>query len=1356
MNILFVLYGDFTSNSINHIAPFTSELTRMGHSCAVAVPERVETVASVADCCFQPLLFQQVLAEPCCFPDGRAADLLHAWTPREIIRDFIFAYLAEHPETALLIHLEDGERDISATALGINSADLDLFDDHELAQRIPVAYAHPRYAECLLLIADGITVIQDKLAGLVPPLTPCVTVYPGVDLDLFRPQSPDMDLRAYLDIADDERIIVYQGGMNPIVLDEIHDLYLAIGLLNQRGYSCRLIRTGPGQPPFWHQLPAICRNHITDLGYVARERLPELLALADVCVQPGRCNMFNDLRLPSKIPEWLAMAKPVLLPAANIAALLEDGVNCLMLHQGTPQEIAERCIWVFDHPQQAWKIGQQGRRFAEQHFCLPQQAHLLAELYQQFITDSSSADSRRRTLHDIHVAAPPALFALRRLRDRMQKSIGSSSALESQVMDKATLQNLDKILSRWESIPLTKPDRYFNLRVYVDLGQGFTEYYSLSKSGLMNQTTRMNLRFPESRSDKNQEITLRLDPHDGIALIEIHSLRIRRLDTQDMLWNLDDASVNDLVFGKDVLHYSEKQPFTLISIGVDPWMTMPPLNVAPELLQVELDIKVIDCQKQVSEGLQWLAQDRCQASKHLAQTDKYISCVQSELTQQQQLLEKAEEQNKKYNQDLEKLETILMARSADIRLLVRLFETLQQDMRLVFDSLTWRIGYFFAEMFRRLTRKKRIPLVQDHIAQLMRTYQAWSQSNAVFKDLDLMSTAPIDSIKQDEFDESAYLIQYPDVRSAIERGEFKSGREHWELLGRQEILNGQRLYIKDFVNVRYPSPPREFTARDIERLNRSMAAWQHKPLISIVMPVYNVDVRWLTAAIESVRKQIYSNWQLCIADDCSTHKETLNYLHDLHDERIKVVFLEKNQGIASASNAALALAVGDFIALLDNDDELTPDALYEVVKAINEHDPDLIYSDEDKLTVEGQRVDPHFKPDYSPDLMLSTNYICHLGVYRRDFVEKIGGFRQGYEGAQDYDFVLRFLEKTQRVHHIPKVLYHWRMIPGSTAAQFSSKNHALRAGQKALEDALERRGIKGQILLTPYPGFYRVRRDIISRSLISIVIPFHDQPELLSDCLDSILEKTTYPDFEIIGVSNNSKKRETFELMNRYSRRDRRIRFLSYDFPFNYSAINNYAAQQVSGEHLLLLNNDITVISPDWLESLLEHSQRPEVGAVGAKLYYPDNTVQHAGVIMGVGGVAGHSHKHFDRNAAGYFARASLIQNLSAVTGACLMVKKRLYDELGGLDEKNLAIAFNDVDFCLRLRESGYLNIFTPYCELYHHESKSRGEEDTPEKKRRFTSEVNYMLRRHAKILESGDPYYNPNLTLHSDDFGLA
>lgn len=532
---------------------------------------------------------------------------------------------------------------------------------------------------------------------------------------------------------------------------------------------------------------------------------------------------------------------------------------------------------------------------------------------------------------------------------------------------------------------------------------------------------------------------------------------------------------------------------------------------------------------------------------------------------------------------------------------------------------------------------------------------------------------------------------------------------------------------------------------DEKRATALIANLEKRPKFSIVMPVYNTDRQWLDAAVQSVVSQYYDNWQLCIVDDRSTKAETLDYLATLDDPRITCHRLDENQGIARATNAALALVEGDYIGLLDHDDVLTRDALLEMALCLQDEDVELVYSDEDKLDIEGNCHGPVYKPDFSPEYLSSNNYFCHFTVISRALMEKVGGLRYGYDGAQDFDLVLRLSEQAKRVHHIPKVLYHWRMIPSSTAADASAKPYTWEAGRRALTDSLERRGIAGRIDLGPFPNTYHLRRDLAGEPLVSIIIPFRDEPRLLRACVDSILTLSTYRNFELLLVNNQSQQRETHALLDKLKSRDARIRQIDYDQPFNYSALHNHAVQRANGEMLLMLNNDTEVITADWIECLIEHAQRPEVAVAGCRLLYPDDTVQHAGVIVGIGSFAGHAHHLMRADHPGYMARPHLLQNVSAVTFACAMMRKTVYLELDGLNAKELAVAYNDVDFCLRARERGYLIVYTPHAELYHHESKSRGGEDSDEKRQRFSEETAYMHRRHRQVIEGGDPYYNVN-----------
>ena len=467
-----------------------------------------------------------------------------------------------------------------------------------------------------------------------------------------------------------------------------------------------------------------------------------------------------------------------------------------------------------------------------------------------------------------------------------------------------------------------------------------------------------------------------------------------------------------------------------------------------------------------------------------------------------------------------------------------------------------------------------------------------------------------------------------------------------------------------------------------------------------------------------------------------------------------MVFRERNGHISAASNTALSLATGDYTALLDHDDELTPDALYEIASLLcREPDTDMVYTDEDKIDTQGERHSPFFKPDWSPDTLLSLMYTCHLGVYRTALVRRIGGFREGFEGSQDYDLVLRLTEHTERICHIPRILYHWRSIPESSAARFQAKDYAQDAGLRAIREALQRRGEDAWVEpIAGLSGRYLVRYRFRGNPLISIVIPTRDQSEMLETCLQSVFRKTVHSGFEVIIVDNDSREAGTRDLFQRWREREPdRFRVVPLPIPFNFPALVNEGVRHARGELVLLLNNDIEVISGEWLEEMAAQAMRPRVGAVGTKLLYPDNTVQHAGVVLGIGGIAGHSHKYLSNDRPGYFDRLRITANCAAVTGACLMIKKERFLEVNGFDE-DLPVAYNDVDFCLRLLQKGYFNVTLSHVCLYHMESRSRGEDDDDEKRKRFLKEKETMLRRWGTLIKR-DPFYSPNLTLDSEDF---
>ena len=595
------------------------------------------------------------------------------------------------------------------------------------------------------------------------------------------------------------------------------------------------------------------------------------------------------------------------------------------------------------------------------------------------------------------------------------------------------------------------------------------------------------------------------------------------------------------------------------------------------------------------------------------------------------------------------------------------------------------------------------------------------------------------------FSTTKYLTNYPDV-AAIGVNPLL----HYVQLGRFEERDGGSDDYEGWI-ARFDT----LTEEDLGVFRAALDRFSRRPLISILMPVYNTADEWLTRAIESVIAQIYPDWQLCISDDASTAphvRETLER-YRAKDPRIRVVYREANGHISANTNSALALATGEYVSLLDADDELTPHALFWVVNEILDHpEADIIYSDEDKLDGDGRRYDPYFKPDWNPALILSANYVCHLGTYRRSLVEQVGGFRAGFEGSQDHDLVLRCADASapERIRHVPRVLYHWRAIPGSTASAqaVDAKPYAWHAASAAIVEHLARHGIAGTI--EPAFGiFYQVNYPppaVLPK--IGILMPSACNLDLLVPCMESLFARTTYANFEVLLVVNairfdNAAQREYLESL----KSNPKVRILVYeDRPYNFSWLNNWAESQCSGEVLCFMNDDIEVVTPDWLEKLLARLMLDKVGAVGPMLYYPDNRIQHAGVILGIGGAAGHGFIGLPRGSDGYFGRAGLEQDLSCVTAACMLMRRDAFKAVKGFNE-DLSVAFNDVDLCIRLRRAGWRIVWTPQVELIHHESATLGRHDLPERQALFKREMKLMRDWWGDQLDN-DPFYNPNLSL--------
>lgn len=524
--------------------------------------------------------------------------------------------------------------------------------------------------------------------------------------------------------------------------------------------------------------------------------------------------------------------------------------------------------------------------------------------------------------------------------------------------------------------------------------------------------------------------------------------------------------------------------------------------------------------------------------------------------------------------------------------------------------------------------------------------------------------------------------------------------------------------------------------------------------ISVIMPVWNISPKYLKQAINSVLNQTYENWELCIYDDASTNKDTLKFLQKYENKPgIKIKYGKKNQNISLATNEALKLATGDFVLFLDNDDTLAKEALNEIVNVINKDKKvDVIYYDEDIILKNNLRVKPLLKPDWSPETLDATMYLAH-STYRKSIVDKLGGMRAGFEGSQDYDLVLRVRDITQNIIHIPKILYHWRRIPGSTSDVYEAKIDARKSAMKSLKESITRRKLSAKLEDGLTAPSFRIKYQIEKKPLISIIIPIRDNVKYLKTLLTSIEKKTTYKNYEILIMNNQSEEKETLKFLSQIKKK---YRVIDHDDEFNFATINNKAVTLSKGEHILLLNNDMKVITGEWLESMLEFSQLKQIGVVGALLFFEDDTIQHAGCAIGIGGVAGHLYK-YGRLDNAYMNRSldlpKIIHNVSAVTGACIMVKKSIYQEVGGLDEK-LKVAFNDIDFCLKVLKAGYRNVYTPFASLYHYESKSRGYEyEDPVKEYRFNQEVKYFKKKWKDFLKQGDPYYNPNFS-RENEFG--
>jgi glycosyltransferase involved in cell wall biosynthesis len=1363
VNILFVNYGDFTTNSLNHIGGFANTLCAAGHACVVAVPQKKETLSHVATPLFIPATYDEALAHPALFPDGRPADLIHAWTPRECVRKFTLAYQrATGASARLIIHLEDNERFLLEAATGRSFAELRHASVDELDALLNDTLSHPIRYETFLGIADGVTHIIDRLTDLVPAGTPTHLLFPGVDFTLYHPQEPNGEYRAELGLRPEEKVIVFTGSNTFANEPEMRDLYLAVALLNQRGTPTRLVRTGFNSPTFIEGLAEDVRRHALDLGFVEKAKLPQLLALADVLVQPGRSGPFNDFRLPSKLPEFCAMGKPVALPPTNIARLMQDGREAIFLPTGAPGEIADTCARLFADPAAAAVLGENAAAFAHQHFDLAINTDALSAFYTATLQRAARADW---TTCAKASGTDATLFAANFARS----SDATAAAILADLVRELEQELARAALRAGESAPTptatTRPSRVVDrltqqhIRNLEDLLAAARKHAAaLEQARDMTQAHAANLQREVERHQQRREqaeVLLRtarqqMTAYENALLgadAEIAALKANLAETQQTLTDLQAEMVTEAEGHAAELAAAARAEADLRN------------HHRAALADREAAAQRAEDALRAAHAAELsLAADRlAHAEAVIRSREEKIAKMQSSFSWQATTPFRA-------------IRRALFDRPPPPSASPLLIGNIDypHDWALIPPTLNVR-GWSL--------HRDRKPL---------RAVRARLDRNTIPAEFGLERLDVLDHFRDYPLAERCGWIVKVDVP--------RFGRHQLVIEAQDEAGAWHVVHARHIKRTHEapPPPPDSYAAwvaaydtltpESADRIREKLKQLRRRPLISVLMPTYDTPERWLVRAIESVRRQLYENWELCIADDASKapHVRKILARYQQKDPRIKVVYRETNGHISAASNSALALVHGEFLALLDHDDELRPHALACVALELDAHpDADLVYSDEDKIDENGHRYDHYFKPDWNPDLFLVQNYISHLGVYRTLLVREVGGFRVGYEGSQDWDLAMRVVERTapERIRHIPKILYHWRSVPGSTAMLIGAKSYATQAAEKVITEHLIRRGIEATI--SPTKGSYwRVHYPLPDPApRVTLIIPTRNRLNVLRPCIESLREKTTYPNFEVLIVDNDSDDPETLSYLAQLETDDANasgrgqpdadasadagtpatripVRVLRFPGEFNYSAINNFGVQHTDAPVIGLLNNDLEVIHGDWLEEMVSHALRPEIGCVGAKLYYPTDRIQHAGVILGIGGVAAHAWQTHPRGAAGQAHRNLLQQNLSAVTAACLVIRREVYVEVGGLDE-SLRVAFNDVDFCLKVRAAGYRNFWTPYAELYHHESASRGAEDTLEKRDRFRKEVEYVMAKWGDLLQH-DPAYNPNLTLTINDFTLA
>ncbi len=1381
MNVLFVNYGDFTTNSLNHIGGFANVLSARGHACVVAVPSNRESITAVAEPLFIPALYSEVLGLPALFPDGRPADVIHAWTSREGVRKFVVAYQRALTQAVpLIVHLEDNEEHLICAWARRPMAELLRLDAAELDALVVDALPHPVRHRSFLHLADAVTVIVDRLREQVPATVPTELLAPGVDGALYRPQAADPALRQELGLKEGERVIVFTGSNTFANEPEMRELYVAVRLLNQRGVPTRLVRTGFNSPHFLNGVPAELQAHVLDLGFVAKARLPGLLALADVLVQPGRTGPFNDYRLPSKLPEFLASGRPVVLPPTNVALDLQDGVEALFLRTGTPEDIADCCQRIFGDPALAQRLGGAGAAFARRHFDLAARTEGLLKVYERVAGRPAAApwgamEGVKAT--DLTVAANLLARALAPGPGRSKElasELGSAAEAASALSSAPVAPSATAVAGAYAQLAadLAALDRWEEDR---SAGSAL-EQLALAHKDLQLRLERAQLRFEQTtRHADNLAAVLEAKRRHLKLTRQMSTQHVRNLDSQIALLK------HDVQAREERLAQARQEADLLrgeIKAGV--------------ARTHEARARINEIERRTREQADAAQQEHLRLAARIGELDRELTARDQKV---RRMLGSLSWKLTAPLRDVERLVARLRGRAYTPLAPPAGPSTNAPALPQPESAPAGAGGEGGADRAAPIAADGQEPGAAAPAARYSYAFnfdhpRTWSTTANKLLILGWCyehSGAPIKGIRArlaDQVTEGVYGSKRLDVMAAHE------GRRQAEYCGIKidvrtflgdhrlvvELLHedGWNPYFETTVHVGQPGDATEMSEYekwceqheslsddDRAAIRTHIAALARRPVISVVMPVFNPPAELLTKAIESVRAQRYPHWELCLADDASTDPAIRPLIERFaaQDPRIKAVFRPENGHICAASNSAVALATGEYVALFDHDDVLHPNALYEVAVELDAHpDAKFLYTDEDKIDGEDRRFDPYFKPDWNPDLLYGQNYTSHLSIFASSLLRELEGFRAGYEGSQDWDLTLRASERipASAIRHIPKVLYHWRAVPGSTALQLAEKSYPVEAARRALADHFLRRGETVELITVP-GDHWRIKYPLPAVApRVTLIVPTRNALKFVRQAVESILTKTDYPNYEILIVDNNSDDPETLDYFAAVARDEAaRVRILRHEAPFNYSAINNAAVAHADGEIIGLLNNDVEAINRDWLTEMVSQALRPGIGAVGAMLYYPLNTVQHAGVILGLGGVAGHPFKEFPRGDQGQKNRLRLVQNYSAVTAACLVIRKDRYLEVGGLNERDLPIAFNDVDLCCKLVAAGYRNLWTPYAEFYHHESATRGIEDTPEKKARFQSEIDYMMTTWGEFLLN-DPAYNPNLTLVGEDFSPA